>query len=55
MKDEVIEEVWRNRAALAERYNHDLSAIAAAIQRRERQPLTKIVQAKQKNPPKGKQ
>ncbi len=43
MKDEVIEEEWRNRDALAARYHHDLDAIVAAMQERERHPLTKIV------------
>ena len=42
MRDEIIAEVWRNRDRLAEKYGHDLDAIVAAMQERERQPLTAI-------------
>ena len=43
MKDEIIAEVWRNRDRLAAKYGHDLNAIVAAMQERERHPLTKVV------------
>jgi len=36
MKDEIIAEVWRNRDRLAAKYGHDLDAIVAAMQERER-------------------
>ena len=51
MKDEIISEVWRNRDALAAKYNHDLDAIVAAIRQRERCPLTKIVTPGKPNKP----
>jgi len=43
MKDEIIEEVWRNRDQLSAKYNHDLDAIVAAMQKRQRRPLTALV------------
>jgi hypothetical protein len=42
MKDEIIEEVWRNRDRLAERYGHNLDAIVAAMKKRQRHPLTSM-------------
>jgi len=42
MKDEIIAEVWRNRDQLAEKYGHDLDVIVAAMQQRERHPLTAV-------------
>jgi hypothetical protein len=42
VKDEIIAEVWRNRDRLAAKYGHNLDAIVAAIQARERHPLTLI-------------
>jgi hypothetical protein len=43
MKDKIIEEVWRNRDLLSAKYNHDLDAIVAAMQKRQRHPLTALV------------
>ena len=51
MKDEIIAEVWRNRDALAAKYNYDLDAIVAAIRERERRPLTRIVAPGKPNKP----
>jgi RNAse (barnase) inhibitor barstar len=42
MKDAIIEEVWRNRDRLADRYGHNLDAIVDAMKKRERHPLTSI-------------
>lgn len=42
MKDEIIAEVWRNKDRLAAKYGHNLDALVAAIQARERRPLTVI-------------
>ena len=42
MKDAIIEEVWRNRDRLAERYGHNLDAIVAAMKKRQRHPLTSM-------------
>jgi len=49
MKDEIIAEVWRNRDRLAAKYGHDLNAIVAAMQERERHPLTKVVRRRRPN------
>jgi RNAse (barnase) inhibitor barstar len=42
VKDEIIAEVWRNKDRLAAKYGHNLDALVAAIQARERRPLTVI-------------
>jgi hypothetical protein len=41
--DPIIEEVWRNREALARRGNHDLHKIVLDVQRRQKTPLTELV------------
>jgi hypothetical protein len=43
MKDEIMEEVWRNRDEFARRHNYDLDAMVAELQERERQPWTVMV------------
>ena len=48
MKDEIIEEVWRNKDELAAKYGHNLDALIAAIRRRERHPFTRIVRKRRK-------
>jgi hypothetical protein len=53
MKDEVIEEVWRNRDLLSARYGHDLDAIVAAMQKRQRHPLTALVKKPKPKTSKG--
>jgi len=40
MKDGIIEELWLARDKLAEKYEHDLDLIVAAIREREKRPLT---------------
>ena len=40
MTDDIMEELWRTRDALAENHGHDLDKIVAAIRRREQSPLT---------------
>lgn len=42
-RDEIIEEVWRNRDAYAAEHGHDLSRIVADLQRRQSQRRGKIV------------
>ena len=42
-QDEIIAEVWRNRDAYAERHNHNLDEIVADLRRRQKTPLSKIV------------
>jgi hypothetical protein len=46
MRDEIILEVWLNRDLLAERYNHDLDAIVAAMKKRQRRPLTRAARSR---------
>lgn len=40
--DEIIEEVWKNREALAKRFDHNLHTIVLDFQRRQRNPLTEL-------------
>ena len=49
-KNEILEEVWRHRDAFAREHNHDIDAMVAALQRMERQPLSKIVDRRKKTP-----
>ncbi len=42
-RDEIIAEVWRNRDAYAKQHDHDLDKIVADLRRREKTPLSKIV------------
>ena len=42
-RDEIIEEIWKNRETLAKRCNHDLHEIVLDLQRRQRTPLNELV------------
>lgn len=42
-KNEILEEVWRNRDEFAREHNYDLDAMVAALQEMEKHPLTKVV------------
>ena len=41
--DMIIEELWKNRETLAKRYHHNLHDIVLDMQRRQRTPLTELV------------
>jgi hypothetical protein len=41
-EDEIIAEVWKNRDAIAARFNHNLHEIVAELQRRQEHPLSQI-------------
>ena len=43
MKNEILEEVWRNRDAFARKYNYDLDAMVSALQEMERRHPEKVV------------
>jgi hypothetical protein len=42
-KNEILEEVWRNRDEFAREHNYDLDAMVAALQEMEKHPLSRIV------------
>jgi hypothetical protein len=42
-RDEIIEEVWRNRDAYAREHHNDLDEIVADLQRREKAHSAKVV------------
>jgi hypothetical protein len=42
-RDEIIEEVWRNRDAYVREHHHDLDEIVADLQRREKAHSANIV------------
>jgi hypothetical protein len=43
MKNEILEEVWRNRDAFARKWNYDIDAMVIALQEMEREPCGKLV------------
>jgi hypothetical protein len=43
MKNEILQEVWRNRDEFAKEHNYDLDAMVAALQEMEKHPLTRTV------------
>ena len=47
MKNEILQEIWRNRDEFAREYNHDLNAMVAALQEMEKHSLTRTVDRRQ--------
>lgn len=43
MRNEILDEVWRTRDALARRYGHDLGRLAAALREREARETRPVV------------
>jgi len=43
MKDEIIEQVWRIKDAMAKKYHYDVRALAKDLQKRERSSTAVIV------------
>ncbi len=43
MKDEIIEQVWRAKDALAKKYGYDVRAMAKDLQRREKMSKVPVV------------
>ena len=43
MKNEILQEIWRNRDEFAKEHNYDLDAMVAALQEMEKHPLTQTV------------
>lgn len=50
MKNEILQEVWRNRDEFARENNYDLNAMVAALQEMERHPLTRTVDRRKQTP-----
>ena len=51
-RDEIIEEVWRNRESYAKQHNHNLHAIVADLQERQKTPFSSLIDRRnrKKNP-----
>jgi hypothetical protein len=47
-KNEILEEVWRNRDEFAREHNNDLDAMIAALQEMEKHSLSKVVDRRRK-------
>lgn len=47
-KDEIIEEVWKNREAYATRHHHSLSEVVSDLQKRQKTPFSRIVDRREK-------
>jgi hypothetical protein len=43
MTDEIIQEVWRAKDRLAKEFDYDLDALAAELQKRQKQTARKVV------------
>ena len=43
MKNEILEQVWRNRDEFAKEHNYDIDAMVAALQEMEKHLLTRTV------------
>jgi hypothetical protein len=52
-KNEILEEVWRNRDDFAREHNYDLDAMVATLQEMEKHPLSKVVDRRRKRPGKA--
>lgn len=55
MKNELLDEVWRNRDEFAKKWNYDIDAMVAALQEMERQPHSRLVDRRKGGPNKGMQ
>jgi hypothetical protein len=49
MTDEIIREVWRAKDELAKRFNYDIDALAAELQKRQRESGRKVVNLEKKS------
>jgi hypothetical protein len=47
--DEIIAEVWKNRETLAKRCHHSLHEIVLDLQRRQKTPLTELVDGRRRS------
>jgi len=52
-KNEILEEVWRNRDEFAREHNYDIDAMVATLQKMEKHPLSKVVDRRRKKPAKA--
>ena len=43
MKNEILQDVWRNRDEFAKEHNYDIDAMVATLQEMEKHPLTRTV------------
>ncbi len=50
MKNEILEEVWRNRDEFAKRYSYNINAMVAALQEMERHSQGLIVNRRKETP-----
>ncbi len=46
-KNEILEEIWRNRDEFAREYNNDLDAMVAALLEMEKHALNEVVDRRQ--------
>jgi len=49
-KNEIMEEVWRNRDEFAREHHYNLDEMVAALQEMEKHPLSKVVDRRRKGP-----
>jgi hypothetical protein len=51
IKDEIIQEVWRGKDAVAAKYKHDATAMAKALRDREKGSSAKVVNLHDRHQP----
>jgi len=52
MKNDILEEVWRNRDQFAKRHNYDLDAMVVELREMERHPWSPVVDRRKQTPDK---
>ena len=52
-RNEILEEVWRNRDGFAREHNYDIDAMVAALQEMERRSLNEVVDRRTQVPRKA--
>ncbi len=49
MKNEILEELWRNRDEFAREHNYDIDAMVATLQEMEKQSPNRIINRRSQN------
>ena len=50
MKNDIIEEVWRNRDEFAKRHNYNIDDMVAELQKSEQNPFSRLVDRRKSAP-----
>jgi hypothetical protein len=50
MKNEILQEVWRNRDEFSKEHKHDINAMVAALQEMEKHPFSRTADRRNQTP-----